>query len=208
MYNGIRPADYTARLHNTVVCYRGFPVLLSVLGSSEFQISPVHKKSQLQPQIIKPNDPLLDISTPPLGWFDYNDPNGYRCAHYIERVPTRQFHQGLIAGNIRLYYLSGNKILGGLDRHAHMSKGYEDLVLGNYQEVGKNLERLKIPDVLSVALSRNIAVSKKEEKLYSVFYKREEAGYIIPGKNVVKVPNERFSAIIIRFLKEIPWEVD
>jgi len=172
-------------------------------------VSPIWVASKFQAKKITPDDPKLDISTPPLGYFNYSE-DEYSKAVYIERLPVRKWRQGLDADdgrncNISCKGLKGNRF-SIISARTIYSKGYEDLVLNEYPHLDVALSKLKSDRVSSIAINRDIALSKFE-KIISVFYKRKEVGYMEIGSKVVKVPKEENSRIITKFLNEIAWEV-
>ncbi len=209
MLNNINPRDYNSRLHNSIVCYEEYPVNLQVISDEEFSLSPLYANSKFKPKVIKPNDIKLDISTPEMGYFNI-EPNGVKTAAYIERHPVRRWRQGLCSTNCTVYLLSGDSFgrRAREDGQAYMySKGFEDMIQGHYPTVPDGLKLMTEKKVSSVALSRNIAISRKED-IFNVWYKRDKVGYMTPGKNVVKVPSEPMAYIVSKFLRELPWVVE
>jgi len=209
MLNNINPGDYNSRLHNSVVCYDGYPVNLQVLNQNEFTVSPIHTESKFSSKTIRPNDVKLDISTPDLGYFNI-EPGGVKMAAYIERHPVRRWRQGLCSTNCSVHLLSGDAHGRRAREEIHpylFTKGFEDMIQGRYPSVPEGLKSLTDKKVNSVALSRNIAVSRKDD-IFNVWYKRDKVGYMSPGKNIVKVPSEPMAYIVSKFLRELPWVVE
>lgn len=208
MFNKIPPNDYNSRLNNSIVRYRDHPVNLTLVDSRVFQLDPIHADSKFARLQISPDDPELDISTPPLGWINFRHPD-YDASIYIERTTVRKWRQGLCQSNTCCYRLSGSSISRvGSTQHFLYSKGYEDLVLNRYQSFEVSLKKLLSgPKCHSIALSKNIALSKKD-KIITVFYKLEEVGWFSADERIVKVPKEPHSWIISKYLSELPWVVE
>src|ERR1700754_558210 len=101
--------DLVARLGNSIVRYDGKPVRVLVEGKSSLRLcNPVTGE---EINTVKPNDPLLDISCPELGYA--NLPMGVKKPHnkvvYIERIPYRQFHQGLLTNQLMFSDIGGGQ---------------------------------------------------------------------------------------------------
>lgn len=204
MLNNIMPRDYNGRLHNSVVCYDGYPVNLQVISEHEFSLTPVHPKSPFKPKSINPSDMKLDISTPSLGYFNLGT-----AAAYIERNPVRRWRQGLCNTNCSVYLLSGETHTRRREEiiQCLYTEGFEKMIRGEYPNIPEAIKTLKAKKVNSVALTRNIAISMKDD-IINVWYKREKVGYIPPGEMRVKVPSEPMAYIVSKFLRELPWVVD
>ena len=201
MFNKYRPEDYKQRLDNTIVCYNGYPVLLSVISSKTFTVAPLSAECEFEAKNILSSDPLLDLSTPPLGYFQYKD-----TAMFISRNPVRKYMQGLKvnSGNYGAWMLV-NGFHNDAPQTIVMTSGFENLVLDRYPPIDECLALLK--GFKSIAVSRNIAICKNKDA-YIVYFKKEEVGWIKPGTRVVKVPREVDSWIISKYLSELSWEVD
>lgn len=208
MLNNINPRDYNSRLHNSIVCYGGYPVNLQVISESEFQVAPIHPESKFKMASIKPNDIKLDISTPDMGYFNVEN-GGVRMAAYPERFAPRRWRQGLCHQNTVVYTLTNDthQKRAGADATWYMNtKGFEDMIQGKFPSVQEGLKSITEKKVHSVALSKNIAISRKDD-IFNVWYKRDKVGYIQPGKLEVRVPSEPMAYIISKFLRELPWVV-
>lgn len=211
MMNKYGPGDYQARLHNTIVRYRDTPVSLQVLDADTFRISPIHPKSAFKGKNIRPDDVLLDISTPPLGYINFMDGDGYQFASYLMREPVRRFQQGLSSRNTTTHLLTGERHRRVRDRIEYLySEGYENLCLGVYPKFEQALSLLendKTGRVYSYALNKNIAILKAGETI-KVYFKLDEVGYIVKGSRTVRVPHDENSKIISSYLNGVGWVVD
>lgn len=207
MLNNVNPNDYNQKLNNTLVRYNNFPVQLTYEGGSSFIIYGIHGGSSFKKSIINVKDPLLDISTPILGWFKLEH-DGIKYAAYLERLPVRRWRQGLCSSNTKISYLSRGRLSQASSTKEYIySKGVEDMILDKYEPLDELLKSLNNADVHSVAASHNIAIAKKDD-IYTVWFKKDEVGWMKPGTKVVKIPKEENIFIISRFLRELKWEIE
>lgn len=207
MFNKIPQNDYNSRLHNSVVLYDGRPVNVIVVDHTRFDITPIHTESKDKTISIKPDDPLLDISTPPLGWMNYgnvDNPQGY--AVYLERLPVRKWRQGLCHQNSHAFVLSREGLVKRNSRDYIYTKGYENLVDRTYPDLDTAIKFL-VNKKISIALNREIGLVMKGETV-SVYYKTSEVGYFNLEDRIVHIPKETNSEIISRLLSGIKWVID
>lgn len=206
MFNHINPNDYQSRLHNSIVRYGESPVWLQLKPGNMFTLAPLYTGSAWKQIDVIPTDERIDVSTPPLGWINYKY-DGFHYAVYIERGPVRKWRQGLCSTNTQSYYLTKGRPNKFNVKELMYSKGFEDMILNRYDTLAEAIKKLNSSDCVSVAVSRNIAIGKKDS-IYTIFYKKDEVGWMQPGKMLVKVPKEQHSHLISRFLREVPWEIE
>lgn len=194
--------DYQARLHGGVILWGGIPHIISTDGESLNILDipggrPVARN-------IDPHHNDLDISSFELGYI--NTPRG---AYYLTRMPQRQYRQSLTQGHVVEYHLS----FGGIEKQRVgrsqwlMSEHFVNAYRNPFPRFDAALEMLD-DEVSSVALSRDIAITKDELGIVKVWHKLEMVGFIVPGTRTVRVPATDKGWVISMYLSELEWEID
>jgi hypothetical protein len=188
-------------------CTKDFPVVVQVESSSQFSITPVWSGSKFKGKTIHADDPDLDISTCPLGYFQQRS-GDYNVAYYIERLPLRKWRQGICTTNVNLTILvAGSHKPSMRGSTPFWCEGFEKMVQNEYESFDKALKLLQRDDYRSVPISRNVALSKSED-IISVFIKKDECGWIQNKSSLIKIPKNREVEIrlISKYLNGLKWE--
>lgn len=187
--------------------YDGYPVNVSLVSNKVFHLSPVHPESDFKEIDIDPRDLKFDVSTPPLGWINSRY-DGFDTAFYVERLNVRKWRQGLCNTNTQSSVIWNGKCQKFTSANMLWTKGFEDMVMGSYPTLENAFKTLKNKSTIQgIAVSRNIAIAKRDD-VYTVWYKKDEVGFIPVGSKVVRVPHEQHSKLISKFLKELTWEIE
>lgn len=211
MYNKYRPQDFTPRLDSSICLYKKLPYYLRVNGD-HFILTKLsafgtdrRNLDKLKDMIIQTDDPDLDISTIPLGYFFLNK----NYAAYVERIPIRKYKQPVSVTNCRINALTSKGWIR-VDPENLYSQEMEDSVLNKFHSFNEACKLLKANAVQSIPLHRDIALVSRSG-IYVVYYKNEEVGWITPGTRVVKVPADDVSHtswVVSMYLQELDWIVE
>lgn len=90
------PADVQMRLNDSMVMYKGQPMLVATEDMQVYLFDPLRGNKKFGP--LSPEDPGIDLRSPPLGYA-----NTTRGAYYLTRSPTRQQKQGLDLRALSVY---------------------------------------------------------------------------------------------------------
>lgn len=194
--------DLSQRLDHTICRYKGHPYYLRYLGDGSFNLFPLEtvRKVTKSSMVIKASDEFLDISTPPLGYFQATQNNVF----YVSRRPNRVYKQGLSLDSISGKDLKNKNVV--IDPWC---KSFEDMILGVYPSIEYTLngftgsERDK-----EIAISKDITLEWKHKlQLVLIHYKNEEVGFMQIGTNTVIVPNTNMGWVVSRYLSQFNWRV-
>lgn len=198
-----RLQDYEARLHGGVVLYGGVPHMVQTAGESVNLVDLVNGRAVLRG--IDPMHHNLDISSPPLGYIQ-----GDEYAVYMMRIPHRRYKQSLDSRAICEYRLDRNGLVQD-DGEGHSrwlnSAAFRDSYVKPYSSFDAARKLLTDEKVVSVAMSRDVAMFMDELGLIKVYYKMELIGFIAPGSRTVVVPSSDKAWVISMYFNELGWEV-
>lgn len=215
--------DLINRIGSTIIRYGGKPGMCIVHGKNNLVLEhPVTGMTVAAD--IKPNDPLLDISCPELGYMNLT--SGGRetknLACYVERLPYRQYHQGIRSDQLSFTMIDpqDGHIPGYPQNLWINSQGFYDMLIDNYPSLdeafrwlddGERKEATKegilytIP-VNEVAISRDVALKKMKAGVYFVYFKTDEVGWCTEDR-VVNVRSHEEGWIVSKYLQEFKWKV-
>jgi hypothetical protein len=193
--------DVKARLHNTIIRYKGQPYLANIDGHD---IGLIDLSTGSLIANVESDDELLDISSVPLGFLNVMNPD-YKLAVYLKRDPLRRFKQGVEVEILSQKVLRDN--FPPVHRDVIRSKSLADTILGRFPSYKEAVDFITKKSFHSVAISRDIAL-KRETDLLKVYLKESEVGYIRLGTDRVIVPKTDQSYYHILLLEDIRgWEV-
>ena len=196
------PQDLQKYMNGVVVLYDEQPIQCNYDGVDHLVVYDLLTQKALKK--IKPNDPLLDIESPEIGYMNRTDPNGNNTVYWLEREPHRQWQQGLTKANTCTYKIDGGMV--GAYQNLFYSQGLIDMIVGKYPTLQEAFVLLK--KYKEIAISRSVAIEGNPEKYpANIYYKGEKVGYIEPGTMVVKVPSSTKAWIVSKFLGQFTWEV-
>lgn len=184
-----------------ILRYDGVPYGTTYVSATKialYKLDQFNKPMAVKVHEVSPYDEKLDIESPPLGYFNYEDQ-----AQYVERQPYKQFSQGLTDRNTCIYNINGNRIMEA----SIYCQGVEDMILGKYPTLEECWEKLN--SQASIAISRDVALSREKKGFPTiVHYKDEVVGFISPGTMKVVVPTSDRGWIISKYLAPFSWEVE
>ncbi len=191
--------DYEQRMHGGVCFYNGQPVYLNATrGILSYVDFPLGNNPPVE---IEKDDPLLDISSPRLGYVNLKN----RCV-FTYRKPERKYKQTLTAGAVGIFdpYGDGQRQDVGV---MFGSEYFKNMLTDQYPTVKEAFKSLN-GNVYSRAINRNVALVKDTFGTIRVFYKFDEVGHLKLGENTVHVPNGQLSWVVSKYLEGYGWEID
>lgn len=192
--------DFEQRLHQGICLYNGRPYSLSLFNAKYVQLSPIHSESKLEAQTVEITDPLLDISSPSLGYVNHGPQ-----ALYLMRKPERRYKQTLTAASIEVFDPNGGD---GWSGNVVYSKGAEEMFLNVYPSFEEALSGLSRKDQVGIAVSRNIALTRDSFDITRVYYKTDFVGTFDMSNNTVVIPNGEIAWVISRYLDGVGWRLE
>lgn len=207
--------DLTDRLHGTVCFYDGEPVTVLTSGMDDnLKLMKLAKPGELV-KTIKPDDPLFDISSPPLGYLNYK--RSSNNVLYMARTIGKRYKQGVNSGCCTLESISGVSSPFNIV-HVWGSSGFEEMLTGVYPEIEQAFDILEqkkyvqndgsIIEYNEVAISRSVALKREESGITLVYMRMKNVGYILPEESTIFVPNSEIGWIITRELKGFGFKVE
>lgn len=194
--------DYEQRMNGGIAFYDGKPVLITatrgIIHIQKFPEGDLIKD-------IKKDDPLLDLSSPALGYVNYKN-----ACFYVYRKPERKYKQTLTSGAIGIFNPSSTKPDDSVRmEHLFMSTEFKAMLEGKYPKLADVMSGLNSGiKIKGRAIDRDVAIARDSYGIVRVYYKFDEVGYINPGETVVRVPHTELAWVVSRYLKEYGWEVD
>jgi hypothetical protein len=195
--------DMETRIHGGIAFYRGEPRYVEVVDRNQVRLSSL--TGAVAPIIVGVADENLDVSSPPLGYINYS---GH--ANYVMRRPERRFKQVVNAQNLICERVMTGTYVGP-DQLNNMlfSREGEDMLMGRYPSVKDAIERMTLnKKVISVAISRDIAIARDSFGTTRVYNKLEQVGYLREGTNTVVIPKHELAWVISKCLEGYDWTVE
>lgn len=207
----IPAADLTQRLDHTICMYKDFPYYVRVNGEALKLFDMVDTDTLVH--LISPDDPFLDVATPPLGYSQLTPVS----VVYLSRKPHRKFKQGIDFGALQVDAIPGSPFGGGKLRFH--STCVRKTIVREYPSLRQCLKKLEgnlknlDHDQIELAISPDCAVVLTRKNLVKVFYQQTEVGYINTNdlgstKPTVIVPNSSMGWIISQYLQDFAWNVE
>lgn len=194
--------DYNQRLHRGVILWNGVPHCINTEDNT-LNITDL-VTGEMVARSVSPDHEYLDIAAFELGYI-----NTEVGAYYLSRIPARQFKQAITTGSVIEYKLTHNGLgRDGLGRGSRwlMTEEFRNRYLNPFPSFDQAI-RMFSADRPSVALSPSVAITKKRDGSYIVYYKLEEVGMIKPNTRTVIVPSSEKAWVISMYLSQLNWEV-
>jgi hypothetical protein len=113
--------------------------------------------------------------------------------YFAQRIPMRQSRQGLSSQSFTATALDGSNRLG-LD-HLRISEGFREMVAGVYPTFDEAVTML-IPGS-SIAVSREFALAKSNGGYVTLYYKKEEVGFVFRDQLYLQADKQFLLEMII-----------
>lgn len=235
--------DLQARLHGTICRYDNIPVYVTVRSAKEIVIyDPISvglsnnpytdNPVKLEEKIIRPTDPLFDISSPELGYLNYDydvevmprrrgsaslyDSSKTETSSkqetgnlvlYLRRSPNRQWKQGLNCESTYTYMIDGAMNKSKIGIHSlFYSHALKNLIQNSYPTLPTAVMKLnRMTDQMyqQIAISKDIALERTPSDIIQVYVKRENVGYILPGQRTLHLKKGGNSWVSRRIIEEL-----
>lgn len=192
------PQDYEARMNGGVAFYDGKPVLLSAVGGVVEICS--FPNGDLIKRIV-PDDPLLDLASPSLGYVNMTN-----RTYYVYRKPERKYKQTLTYGALAYFDPLEEKLALRI-QDVFYTENFKSMLEGKYPkfEAANAIVAKAENNVKSRAISRDVALAVDSFGIVRVFYKMDEVGHI-DGKSVI-IPHSDLAWVVSKYLTGYGWEV-
>lgn len=155
-------SDVSMRLSHSYIRYKGKAAY--VHATSGFALHIVQDSLQRRPLSIHPDDPDLDISSPPTGYC-YDDSGPVCC--WIARLPMRQQKQGLEGHSIKGHEEMANLVSHGLHGMPGLQACFE-MIDGQYPSLEECIEKLaKRKAVMAIPFDRVFCLSRLDGSKYT-----------------------------------------
>lgn len=226
--------DLQARLHGTICRYDNVPVYVSVISSKEIrlyepQVMLISRTKEAVPiKAIRPTDELFDISSPEIGYMNYEfatelNPKSYvgeklpntltgNLVAYVQRSPVKQWKQGVYPDAVLWTDIRGKQFNPGVNwTQLFYSNGMVSMIKMEYPAVPvavHKLSRMHDERWKQIAVSKDVALEKTDSDVIQVHIKRENVGYIIPGERTIHLKKDRNSWISRKYLEGLRASVE
>jgi hypothetical protein len=198
--------DLYSKLHNTVVRYKGDPVIVQVGEGirsmhTHLKYLKTGKKVTDYEGVIHCSNPLLDISSPPLGYCNYG-----KNSYYTNRLPVRRYRTGLASENLYVSIarptirfdddeVSSVKIL--------KSKELSKTILGEYPSFKECLDFFDYGDnFLAIAFDRKYCIVKDEIGILKLKHLNRSIGFMAKKDREFTLIDDWTTGFFLKDLKE------
>lgn len=189
--------DLSDRLHGTICRYKNVPATVSVVSEKCLMLTDICNGELIAK--IKPDDPDFDISSPELGYFNYNESDG-DAAIYTARQPYRRFRQGLYQQACNFSTIDGASLRGYYGKTFFSTKGFYNLLIGKFPSVEEAQAILRSDSKIEeIAISPSIALKKTGAGLILVYFRTTNVGWIKPDSNEVEIVVGEFDWVVERY---------
>lgn len=198
MRNKYKGDDLRSRLGGTVIRYKGTPYLCDVQGE-DLVLSDLVSGALVAR--VSPDDPMIDISSLTLGYFNIG-----KSAVYVTRHPYRRYKQGVDLGALQYQTLSQRNAYGAADMLRN--QGFLDGLNDKFPPLAKALNDIMTNSKDSVAISRDVAITKDKD-VFKIHVKGSEEAWMKVGTTRVLVPPNDSAWATVWILKDAcsAWEV-
>lgn len=205
MQNKYTLSDSMSYLSGSIIMFEGVPVLVDFQSDQALLVDPVTRNT-----IAKEPIENLDIQPPEVGYFNYfiEDHTGVKVmrAFYAYRTPIKNWKQGLTTNNTTIRSVDNGD---GLSPHAIYSEGFKEGLLDRYPTYSEAIQKLNDTSgekYESVAISKDIAIMRRDSGVTLVFLRMKEVGFL-DVNGTINVPNSKIGWIIDRHLLRVDWKV-
>lgn len=158
--------DVASYLMGTIVLYKGLPHSITGQTGRTIEITRVDLDKRFD---VQKSDPELDVGTVPLGYVNYN-----RRVYYLQRIPRRQWRQGIRPENLECYVDDQKASSTRNIRPILSSSSFVKAIKGDYPTFKRVVKDPEAPQF--VALSRDVMVKGVGKGSWEIFHQKELAG--------------------------------
>lgn len=207
--------DLHDRLHNTIVRYRGIPVMVQVESAKSLLLKDTVSGAQLFD--VKPDDPDLDISSAEVGYLNWQPTmkivRYYNAAlagtpnvvNYLERCPNRMYRQGLVSDSLKSYKIDGTEGINPMN--LLNLEGFRASLTGLFPSLELGLELIANEKWPEVAISQSVAIKKTDSGMCLVYYRRVNVGWIIPRSRHIEMMDSELKWVVSRLMEKEGFDI-
>lgn len=201
MRNKYKGVDVKNRLSNTIIRWRGIPVICKTTDDGTIlSLFDMRTRNTLIANV-DPDDPNIDISSINLGYVQFPAP--YNCAVYVRRQPRRIYKQGVDPSHLTYTPLSIRYGNGDADYAMMYTESVFDSLTGKFPTVKNAIDMITKAKVESVALSLDVGLIRNKDT-FKFYIKGVEVGFAKASEpNVVIIPKNEVSWVHTLILSEI-----
>lgn len=189
--------DVRMRLNGTIVRWRTEPIIVSDYGEDLLLKGKRLSNGRTLPDLIHSSDEDLDISSPPLGYLNYNG-----RAYYVQRIPIRKQLQGFHPDVATIFSESASDTpenTYSLIKSKHMADTIKNIYPNGYESLQA---LLKSKNVLSIAFHRRWALVKDELGIIKLRHNIQTIGWFPPKKDYCILSEELTNPIYEKQLSD------
>jgi len=203
MKNKFLSRDYSQKLNGTFIRYKGLCYYAVVTEEGQISLRmPQHYSSAKGAFFVSPTDDDLDISSIPLGYFNYA-PNA--CAIYVKRLPLRNTKQGVSVNNITASMCLESS-LSHVTSSTVLTASFADAVNDKFPTLSSAREMVSTT-WHSVAISRDISLSRRSPDICNVFYKEDNIGAYKLSDSTLEITNWTFGYLLSKLVSNFEWRI-
>lgn len=207
-------ADIQARLGGCIFWYDDDVYTVTVHGSEKLSL---HRPTDgVMLKMIRPDDPLLDVSSIEVGYVNIMTDKG-NVVRYASRSTAKNWKQGISNQNLRYSGINSQDEKAGFIRtgdalgnqHITNTPGFVDSIKGVFPTLSEAMEHLtKTRGQTEIAVSQSVAITKSGIGPMMVHIRMQDVGWIAPNDTVVKVPSGSIDWIVERTLRSVGMSVE
>lgn len=192
--------DLGMRLSGGVILWNDLPYYVQDVTKQSLLLLRLGESDSVTVSI---KDEKLQLDIPELGYM-----NTQGQAHYVMRLPRRQYKQSLTAANCRKHTVGAPKTTS-LPANWLGTKAFDSMLRGIYPDVHQAFANLDAGTVRSVAISQEVAISMDNLQIKRIYYKTKPIAYTSPElEGIIKVPAGNYAEIISHYLSDFSWSVE
>lgn len=205
--------DLQARLGGCIFWYDGDVYTVTVHNSTKLSL---HRPTDgVLLKIIRPDDPLLDVSGIEVGYCNLLTDHG-NIVRYAQRSTAKNWKQGISNQNLKYTGINSQTEVAGFintglkfgNQHITNIQGFIDSIKGVFPSLPKAMKYLiETKGGAEIAVSQAVAITKSGIGPMMVHIRAQDVGWIAPNDTVVKVPVGSIDWIVERTLRSVGMSV-
>lgn len=192
--------DLIDRLQGTICRYKNKAFVVAVQSRSLIWLNDLVTGKMVHE--IKPSDPDFDISSPEIGYLNWQDSKGRNKAYFLERNPYRKYRQGLYSECCTLYHVDGKRDMQYPSSIVFKSRGIIDSIEGTFPSFREAFVGIRQGRLESVAISRDIALDPMKCGVTIVYCQGNDIGYIKHDSSKIEIKEDDTAWVINRMLEK------
>lgn len=197
--------DLQDRLSHSIIRYDGVPYLC--VYEKKGRLSLYHPVTSEKIKEIKPDDPLLDISSIEVGYMNMctAHTNNKNRVFYLVRLTKKKYIQGLTVGGLYAYTIDNEANSLTHDVDIIRTDGFYKSITGDFPTIGNLLTTMRAGEQWAVA--QDVALRKSRLGLTTLYYRNKELGYFEDGSDVFKC-KDKYLWVFERYLSRFNLKME